>query len=91
LSTENKPPADSLSNGWGNHITFVGRQTAANTAPAELPKLHEKVVDLHPDSAGRRLRSLSSFTLKDIHVTGFQTDLLSLENTSGTGLDQSNH
>jgi hypothetical protein len=36
-------------------------------------------------------KNAKDVTLKNIHVTGFATDFLSLENTSGTGLDQSNH
>ena len=36
-------------------------------------------------------QNATAVTLKDIHVTGFQADFLSLENTSGTGLDQGNH
>jgi polygalacturonase len=36
-------------------------------------------------------KNATGVTLKDIHVSGFEKDFLSLENTSGTGLDQGNH
>jgi len=36
-------------------------------------------------------QNAKNVTLKDIHVTGFQKDFLSLQNTTGTGLDQTNH
>jgi len=36
-------------------------------------------------------RNASNVTLKDIHVTGFTKDFLSLKNTTGTGLDEANH
>jgi polygalacturonase len=36
-------------------------------------------------------QNAKNVTLKDIHLTGLQGDFLSLQNTSGAGLDQSNH
>lgn len=36
-------------------------------------------------------KNATNVTLKDIHVTGLTKDFLSLENTTGTGLDESNH
>ncbi len=36
-------------------------------------------------------KNATGVTLKDIHVSGFQKDFLSLENSSGTGLEQGNH
>jgi polygalacturonase len=36
-------------------------------------------------------KNAKNVTLKNIHVTGFQKDFLSLENTTGAGLDQTNH
>jgi polygalacturonase len=37
------------------------------------------------------IQNATNVTLKDIHVTGFTKDFLSLENASGAGLDQVNH
>jgi len=36
-------------------------------------------------------KNANDVTLSNIHVTGLQKDFLSLQNTTGTGLDQSNH
>ena len=36
-------------------------------------------------------KNATNVTLKDIHVTGFTKDFLSLDNATGAGLDQTNH
>ena len=37
------------------------------------------------------LKNATNVTLKDIHVTGFKKNFLSLNNATGTGLDETNH
>jgi polygalacturonase len=37
------------------------------------------------------IKNATNMTLQDIHASGFEKDFLSMENASGTGLDQGNH
>jgi polygalacturonase len=75
-----------------NDVRIQGRQAVRVEATAENPAAGITLSQITGTCAQPWIfKNATNVTLKDIHVTGFEKNFLSLDHASGTGLDENNH
>ena len=74
------------------NVRFQGRQAVKIAATTENPADGITLSQITGTCAQPWVfKNATNVTLKDIHVTGFEKNFLSLDHASGTGLDENNH